>query len=154
MDRRTPTRLLAASLVLAVITAGVGWALYFREKQRTDDLASRVVLLESDVTAFRETREAAKVEQAKVEQVRIEMRVIEQAYKKYYTEHGRWPENIQQITSQLESGQAGLIDPWGQMYTVQIVDVRQSDGETVQRPVVTCQPPGGKPAVRWPEKLH
>lgn len=93
------------------------------------------------------------LEDAKVGRAKNDMRVIEQAYKKYYMEHNlTWPENIQQIAPQLEQDQAGLIDPWGQMYHVDVVDVQQSDGQTVQRPVVKCQPPGNKPMIQWPEK--
>lgn len=92
------------------------------------------------------------LEDAKVGRAKNDMRVIEQAYKKYYGQHGQWPENIQMIAPQLEQDQQGLIDPWGQPYTVQVVDVQQSDGQSIQRPVVYCQPPGNKPQIQWPEK--
>jgi len=92
------------------------------------------------------------LEDAKVGRAKNDMRVIEQAYKKYYGEHSQWPDNIQMIAPELEQDQAGLFDPWGQQYQVQIADMTQSDGQSVQRPVVYCQPPGNKPRIQWPEK--
>jgi hypothetical protein len=72
--RRTPTRLLAASLVLAVIGARIGWVLFFRESRKADALASHVSSMESEVAEFRDVKENRKAERA-----RTEMRVIEQA---------------------------------------------------------------------------
>jgi general secretion pathway protein G len=92
------------------------------------------------------------LEDAKVGRAKTDMRVIELAYKKYYAEKGTWPENIQQIAPQLEQDQAGLIDPWGGIYHVEIVGIQQSDGQSVERPIVKCQPPGNKPLIQWPEK--
>ena len=92
------------------------------------------------------------MEDAKVGRAKNDMRIIEQAYKKYYMEHGSWPQAISEVAPQIEQGQAGLLDPWGQPYSVSIAQVQQTDGEYIQRPVVNCQPPGGKPPIQWPEK--
>src|SRR5262245_24445314 len=120
--RLTRTRLLATGLVLTVIAASIGWALYVRERQKTGMLAAQISSHEE---------EAAKVRRANGD-----MRVIEVAYKKSYGEHGQWPENIQQIAPQLGSDQAGLKDPWGRPYAVRIEVLTQIDGQTVERPVV------------------
>jgi len=92
------------------------------------------------------------LEDAKVGRAKTDMRVIEQAYKKVYAEKGDWPQSIGEIAPQLEQGQEGLLDPWKQPYSVEIITVQQSDGQTMQRPLVKCQPPGGKPMIQWPEK--
>jgi general secretion pathway protein G len=92
------------------------------------------------------------LEDAKVGRAKNDMRVIEQAYKKHYTEKLSWPSNIQEVASQLEQGQQGLLDPWGNMYNAQVVEVQMPDGTSSQRPLITCQPPGGKPQITWPEK--
>lgn len=92
------------------------------------------------------------LEDAKVGRAKNDMRVIEGAYKKYYMEKSEWPQDVSQIAPQLEAGQASLLDPWGNPYTVQVVDMQQADGQSVQRPVVYCQPPGGKPQIQFPEK--
>ena len=92
------------------------------------------------------------LEDAKVGRAKNDMRVIEQAYKKYYMEKNQWPAQIGEISSQIEQGQAGLLDPWNQPYTVQVQPMAQDDGQSIERPIVYCQPPGGKPRIQWPEK--
>ena len=92
------------------------------------------------------------MEDAKVGRAKMDMKTIEQAYIKYYTEKFEWPQDISQIYSNIDSGQAGTIDPWGNPYMVEIVEYAAEDGTTKQRPVVTCQPPGGKPQIQVPER--
>lgn len=92
------------------------------------------------------------MEDAKVGRAKSDMKTIEGAYKKYYSEKSEWPQDISLIAPQLEQGQAGLLDPWGNRYTVEIVEYQQDDGQTIQRPVVHCQPPGGKQPIQVPEK--
>src|SRR5262249_45150276 len=52
---------------------------------------------------------------AKVGRAKSDMQTIEQAVKKYYTEHGEWPpnNNLQTIAPYLECGRDGSLDPWG-----------------------------------------
>jgi len=92
------------------------------------------------------------LEDAKVGRAKTDMRVIEQAYKKVYAEKGQWPQSIGEISPQIEQGQAGLLDPWQRPYSVEIRSMQQDDGQQIERPIVTCQPPGGKPMIQWPEK--
>jgi general secretion pathway protein G len=92
------------------------------------------------------------LEDAKVGRAKMDMKTIEQAYMKYYSEKFEWPQDISQIYSSLEQGQAGTIDPWGNTYTVEIAVYQAEDGTEKQRPVVHCQPPGGKPPIQVPER--
>ena len=91
------------------------------------------------------------LEDAKVGRAKTDMRVIEQAYKKYYMDKGNWPESIEQIASELDSGPNGLVDPWQGRYTAQVVSQTQPDGTINQRPVITCTPQN-RPPFSWPEK--
>ena len=93
-----------------------------------------------------------QMEKAKVGAAKTSMKAIEKAYYSYYTTHGSWPENISVVASELEQGQAALVDPWGNPFTASVTDVQQPDGTSNQRPVITCQPPGGKPQIQVPEK--
>ncbi len=93
------------------------------------------------------------MEDAKVGRAKSDMRVIEQAYKKFYTENGEWPMQIDAIVPFLEQGQQGTLDPWQQRYTVEMVEyANEGDGQLIQRPIVRCQPPGNKPMIQWPDK--
>jgi general secretion pathway protein G len=92
------------------------------------------------------------MEDAKVGRAKADMRTIEQAYKKFYTDYQEWPQNISQIAPFLEQGEAGLYDPWKQMYRAQMVEYQdQTDGTTRQRPLLECQPPGNKPLIQVPD---
>ena len=91
------------------------------------------------------------IEDAKVGRAKNDMRAIEQAYKAFHSQNYHWPDNIGEIAHLLDQDQAGLYDPWGEVYIVQIEDFQQSDGTLIQRPVVYCQPPGNRPALRFPD---
>lgn len=95
------------------------------------------------------------LEDGKVAAAKSSMQAIEQAVKKYYLEHGEWPpnNNLAAVAPLLEQGQAALVDPWGNPFTLQIVPQQdETDGTYKERPLLTCQPPGGKPAIQWPNK--
>jgi general secretion pathway protein G len=91
------------------------------------------------------------LEKAKVGRAKADMETIVKAYKTFYTQHLRWPESPLEVTSLLEQGQEALRDPWGNAYQVQVVDYQLPDGSAGQRPVATCQPPGGEPAIVVPD---
>ena len=162
----TRTRLLAAGFVLAVVAAGIGWTLYVREcqraereRERANSLAAELISadpaefasVEPDVAAIRKYKKYK--EDVKINRAKEEMRLVQIAYKTYYTTHGEWPNNIEQIAEYLEKGQAALIDPWGKPYSMQVHSVQGQDGQEIQRPVVYCQPPDGKPRLQWPENV-
>jgi hypothetical protein len=67
--------------------------------------------------------------------------VLEQAVKKYFLEHGSWPEknNLLLVAPYLEGGQADLIDPWGEKYKLEIAKV-----EGAERPFVWTERVVGK----------
>lgn len=143
----TRVRCFAAGLVLAVVAAGIGWAFYFREKQKSDALALRVAAMEPDAAEYRYLKETIRVHQAKES-----MRLIERAYMGFYLEHGEWPKQIEQVKRYLDPGVASVIDPWGKPYTVEIAEVPGADGERFLRPIVFTQPSGGGPRIQWPKK--
>jgi general secretion pathway protein G len=93
------------------------------------------------------------MEDAKVGRAKADMQAIEKACKTFYTQHNEWPDpsNLAiTIGPLLEQGQNALIDPWGNPYNVQVGEVPQPDGSSIQRVLITCQPPG-KPAIEYPE---
>lgn len=91
------------------------------------------------------------LEDAKAGRAQNDMRVISDAYKKFYGENGNWPQQITDVAPQLEQGAEGLKDPWGNMYQASVESVPQSDGSTSQRPKLVCQPPNGKPPIIYPK---
>jgi general secretion pathway protein G len=93
------------------------------------------------------------MEDAKVSRAKSDMQAIEKAYETFYTQHQEWPQDLIQVAPLLKQGQEALKDPWGNPYVVEIVEYQDpTDGQTIQRPVVRCQPPGNKPVIQWPEK--
>lgn len=99
------------------------------------------------------------LEDAKVGRAKNDMRVIEQNINAYYLEHNQWPQEGQDglfvIAPKLQQGQEGLKDPWGGMYSWELVTSQdETDGSTKQRPVVICNPPQttGRQQIRWPER--
>jgi general secretion pathway protein G len=94
------------------------------------------------------------MEDAKVGRAKSDMRAIEGAIKTFYIQNGDWPpqDNLAAIAPLLEQGQVALVDPWGQPYTWELKTYAdETDGTTKQRPVVYCQPPGGKPVITVPD---
>ncbi len=94
------------------------------------------------------------MEDAKVGRAKADMQAIEKAYKTYYTQNGHWPESPQDVAPLFDQGIQAFNSPWadqGVTYQVQIVEMPQSDGTTIQRPLVQCQPPG-KPLIQYPER--
>jgi hypothetical protein len=144
----------AAALALAVAAAGIGWALYFREKQKTNDLQAKFVAVTCEV-AHIESRAAQEVEM--VLQAQRDMRNLEKAVRTYYTQTGAWPDSASlatQIAPLMERGENCLQSPWpGVLYQYHIDRQPDPDGSIVERPVITCQPPG-RPSIQWPPPLR
>lgn len=94
------------------------------------------------------------MDDAKVGRARNDMLAIKKAYETYYTQHGEWPQNPATVASLLEQGENAFNSPWGPQvpYSVQVTPFQQPDGTTIERVVVTCQPPNGKPAIMVPER--
>lgn len=95
------------------------------------------------------------LEDAKVGRAQADMRAIESAIKTYYTQNLEWPPEgpCTAVAPLLEQGQAGTVDPWGQVYTWQLVTYQdETDGTTKQRPMISCQPPGNKPLITVPNQ--
>lgn len=93
---------------------------------------------------------AKRIESEKANRAEQGMRVIVGCYQKYFGEYGNWPKQITDIAPELEDGKQGLLDPWGHQYTVKFKTIPQPDGTTLEKPYVSCQPPGGKPAIHYP----
>ena len=95
-----------------------------------------------DPTEFEKVRE---------DRVKKEMLLIKKAYETFYVQHFRWPTDPSEVYPLLEKRMEAFRSPWlSVMYQVQIQETPQNDGSTVQRVVVTCQPPG-KPMIRVPD---
>jgi hypothetical protein len=153
---RNHNRFLAVSLVLSIGAAAVGWAFYLRERQHSESLAAQVDSMEPDVAAIRQYRESFGRENARIGRAKSDMHDIERAINQYYLEHGEWPHpgQLQVVSSNLQQGSQGLIDPWGNPYSHEIVVYTDEiDGSQKQRAIVYCQPlDPSKPRLRWPEK--
>jgi hypothetical protein len=61
---------------------------------------------------------------------------IEQACKKYHLDSGKWPLNLDDIANMLESGEAGLVDPWGNKYKFTAGKMKAADGTQVVKAYV------------------
>ncbi len=77
----------------------------------------------------------AAVDRGQENRATLQTRVIEQAIKKYYGEHGRWPIQTFDVAANLENGKNDLVDPWGKPY--QYVLGEQQPGVT--RPYVWAE---------------
>jgi hypothetical protein len=154
--------MLATGFVLGVVAAGVGWTLYFLEKQKVAALEAKVAKLEAELAELRATQEkdkpllaAIRDELEKTTPLRAKngMLTIKKAYETFYTQQFRWPQDRSEVYPLLEQGQQAFQSPWpGVMYQVQIQDYPQPDGSVIERPVVNCQPPG-KPVIAVPYLL-
>jgi len=145
---RIRKRLLAAGIVLSLVVAAVGWTFYLRERQRSESLATQVATFERDVAEIRK-------ENVRIDRAKRDMLLIEQAIEVHYLEHGEWPQpgRLQVVSSILQRGSQGLIDPWGNPYSHEIVVYTDEiDGSQKQRAIVYCQPlDPSKPRLRWPD---
>jgi general secretion pathway protein G len=94
------------------------------------------------------------MEKAKIGRAKSDMATIIKAYETYYTQNSTWPQSPQDpgVLSLLSQGQSATIDPWGNGYQVNVVDVQQPDGTMIQRPVAVCHPPGGQQPIQVPER--
>lgn len=91
------------------------------------------------------------LEDAKVGRAKNDMLAIKKAYETYYTQNLTWPQDPSAVYSLLEQGPAAFQSPWPNVtYNVELQSTPQQDGSTVDRPVVTCQPPG-KPLIAVPD---
>jgi hypothetical protein len=145
MIRFTRTHALSAGLASLVILAVAGWSMYFVERQRATTLALQLAETEPDVALLRRYEDDLRVRRAI-----SKMRVIVAAYKVHYTQQNRWPDKVDQVISFLEGGTEGITDPWGNPFSVVVETVKGADGETRERVVVSCQPPGERPPLRYP----
>jgi general secretion pathway protein G len=94
------------------------------------------------------------LEDAKVGKAKAEMNTVLGAVKKYYTEHGDYPDpgSLPTTIGPMIEGNPGLNDPWGGVYSLRTSGEQQADGTTNNRAFIICQPPGGKPMIQVPEK--
>src|SRR5262245_32761815 len=94
---------IAVGVLLATAIAAIGWFAYSSAKRNA---------------AESQARSEAEEERNRIEAVQERMRPVEQAVKRYYTEHFEWPpnNNLVAVAPYLEQGQQGLIDPWGNPY--------------------------------------
>jgi prepilin-type N-terminal cleavage/methylation domain-containing protein len=91
------------------------------------------------------------LEDAKVGRAKNDMLAIKKSYETFYTQQLRWPQDPSEVTPLLEQGQQAFQSPWpGVMYEVQMDQSQQTDGTTIDRIYVTCQPPG-KPQIIVPD---
>lgn len=77
--------------------------------------------------------EYLKNDARKEQQGRKDVKALEQACRKYYLDNGKWPTKLADIAILLESGEKGLIDPWGSNYRFSLrkgvaTDETQIDG--------------------------
>ena len=84
------------------------------------------------------------------------MQSIEKAYETYYTQNLHWPDagpqGAAQVAPLLKQGLDAFNSPWpGVTYQVSIIQVQQTDGTSIERPLVQCQPPGQQP-IQVPER--
>jgi general secretion pathway protein G len=91
------------------------------------------------------------LEKAKIGRAKADMETLVKAYKTFYTQNLRWPENPTEVTSLLEQGNEALRDPWGNAYQIQVMPYQLPDGTTGERPVATCTPANGEPAFTIPD---
>jgi hypothetical protein len=90
-------------------------------------------------------------EKVREDRVQKEMLAIKKAYETFYTQNFRWPKDPSEVYPLLDKRMDAFRSPWlSVMYQVQIQETPQSDGSTVERVVVTCQPPG-KPKIVVPD---
>jgi prepilin-type N-terminal cleavage/methylation domain-containing protein len=91
------------------------------------------------------------LEDAKVGRAKNDMLTIKKAYETFYTQQFRWPQDPSEVYPLIEQGQQAFQSPWPNViYQVQLQDTPQADGSTIERPVVTCQPPN-KPLIVVPD---
>jgi hypothetical protein len=80
-----------------------------------------------------------------------DMLAIKKVYETFYAQQSRWPKDPSEVYPLLEQGQQAFQSPWpGVMYQVQFQEIPGKDGKLIERPVVTCQPPG-KPVIQVPD---
>jgi len=96
--------------------------------------------------------EDPKDDAAKEQDAKAGARLIEQAFKKYYVDNGKWPAKLEDIAKNVQDGKKALLDPWGKEYRFKIVNVKTEGGTEVERPYIwTERTVDGKTKVySWP----
>ena len=86
------------------------------------------------------------MDDARISRAKADMQAIEKACKTYYSQNEQWPDpnNLQQTIGPLLEGQAALIDPWNNQYTIEIGAVQQPDGSSIERVLVHSNGPTSK----------
>ncbi|WP_439623661.1 prepilin-type N-terminal cleavage/methylation domain-containing protein [Gemmata sp.] len=91
------------------------------------------------------------LEDAKVGRAKNDMLAIKKSYETFYTQQSRWPQDPSEVTPLLEQGAEAFQSPWpGVTYQATVEEVPQSDGTSIQRVYVMCQPPN-KPQIVVPD---
>lgn len=70
--------------------------------------------------------------------------VLDQAFKKYYTENGKWPAKLKDVAAYLEDEKEGLLDPWGKEYKFEIREQKAGDRTVPGRPYIWTERVVGK----------
>lgn len=140
MKRRDWVMFGAGVAVTATVTAIVWMVSAHAERRAEEERARRV----------------AEEERTRIGSLQERMKPVEWAVKRYYTEHGDWPQSddLASVAGYLKDGHDGLLDPWGQPYSFEIVVYTDATtGEQKMGPVIICRTPAGE-VIRYPEKFR